>query len=335
MVEQLLRCYTVSSIQWMSSQLISARTGTNKMFSIKQNICQGFSSKLCLIPWTGWNTVETLLKHCWNTQKPWLVLMRSRSSGQAHQPHGKLAILGGLSHLAGKGHQVVLHHRPVSGPKLEDVVAGSWTSAEHIWKLERLALCWSWPATTFSPSTWCLGVQGLNGWCKLNSVVWLAVGSGSTPVSRRDCWMLSFNYACRRYASLCRAILLGNDMGDSFVFRGMSVMFCSLLDTLGIFWMTRIPALTHNEACMLQKDYRDRGSCPKSESIFLIHHDISDMENKSNNSSLLITLALKIDCSRGSKVIFPFQFASFLMTLVRKGIITTKGFHAGGLAMTR
>ncbi|CAE7239971.1 cyb5r2 [Symbiodinium pilosum] len=30
-------------------------------------------------------------------------------------------------------------------------------------------------------------------------------------------------------------------------------------------------------------------------------------------------------------VIFPFQFASFLMTLVRKGIITTKGFHAGYL----
>ena len=34
----------------------------------------------------------------------------------------------------------------------------------------------------------------------------------------------------------------------------------------------------------------------------------------------------------GSEVIFPFQFASFLMTLVRKGIITTKGFHAGYLA---
>ena len=31
------------------------------------------------------------------------------------------------------------------------------------------------------------------------------------------------------------------------------------------------------------------------------------------------------------QVIFPFQFASFLMTLVRKGIITTKGFHAGYL----
>ena len=31
------------------------------------------------------------------------------------------------------------------------------------------------------------------------------------------------------------------------------------------------------------------------------------------------------------EVIFPFQFASFLMTLVRKGIITTKGFHAGYL----
>ncbi|CAJ1355435.1 unnamed protein product [Effrenium voratum] len=30
-------------------------------------------------------------------------------------------------------------------------------------------------------------------------------------------------------------------------------------------------------------------------------------------------------------VIFPFQFASFLMTLVRKGIISTKGFHAGYL----
>ncbi len=33
-----------------------------------------------------------------------------------------------------------------------------------------------------------------------------------------------------------------------------------------------------------------------------------------------------------TEVIFPFQFASFLMTLVRKGIITTKGFHAGNLA---